>query len=632
MKGGDTFAVASQQVLEGSGVAGDEPVQQQLSLVQGRAETGHERSAGRIAIGPVALRLFKLMRRRRLRLALAISCGTLAALCSLLPYLAVALALVALIVPSPDWQWIVILGLAAIVAVIAEKLFFGLATGLSHAVAFGTQRDLRFELAEKLARVPLGYTEEKSKGEIRSTLIDDIEILEDGMAHLVPELSAAVIAPVITLIVMVLIDWRLALLMLLPILIGTALLNLMMKRGEGPTRDYFSLLTLMATTSAEIADGLPTIRAFNQDEQATERARRVFAEMARFSNAWVNQAVIPGSAAQVLLSSHLLLLGPVGLLMAASGSVSTGTLAAFLAIAYGFGDLFAAIHGLSHRLMQQVQLLGRIDALNNASELPMPAGPQTPRDASVSFDNVSFAYGARTVLGGVSFKVDPGDCLALVGPSGSGKSTITKLIARFYDVASGAIRIGGVDVRDLDSDTLHKQIAYVFQDVFLFGGTVADNIRLGRYGATDEDVIAAAKTARAHDFIEQLPHGYQTLVGERGYGLSGGERQRISIARAILKNAPILVLDEATAFADPENEAHIQDAIAQLTQGRTIVVIAHRLHTIVHADEILVLDQGRIAERGGHAALLAAGGLFARMWRAQEEARTYRHASGETVT
>lgn len=603
-------------------------VSHQRSLAdQRKPNADGQKSLQGVSVGQVGLRLFALMRRRRVLLALAIACATLAALISLFPYLAVALTLTELLSATPDWGWILTIGCGAIAAVIAEKLLFGLATGLSHVVAFATQRDLRFELAEKLARVPLGYTDEKSKGEIRTILVDDIEILEDGMAHLVPEVSAAVIAPVITLIAMFLIDWRLALLMVVPIILGATLLNLMMKHGEAPTRDYINLFSRMATTSAEIADGLPTVRAFNQDEQATARARGMFAEMTRFSNAWVNQAVIPGSAAQVLLSSHLLFVGPVGLLMAASGWVSTATLAAFLAIAYGFGDLFAAVHGISHRLMVQVQLLERLDGLMNAVELPAPTISQAPHNASVSFENTSFAYGPRTVLSGVSFKVEPGQCLALVGPSGSGKSTIAKLVARFHDVAAGAVRIGGVDVRDLDSETLHRQVAYVFQDVFLFGGTVADNIRLGRSDATDDDVIAAAKGAQAHAFIERLPQGYQTVLGERGYGLSGGERQRISIARAILKNAPVLVLDEATAFADPENEAQIQDAIAQLAQGRTIIVIAHRLHTIVHADEILVLDQGRVVERGRHADLVTANGLFARMWQAQEEARTYRHAS-----
>lgn len=614
--------MASQDVLENDAVSA-----RRRSADHESAEHGTQRATDGVSIARVAAHLLRLMRHRLLLLALAIICATFAAFCSLLPYLSVALVVIELVAETPDWSWVLAVGLVAAAGVIVEKLLFGLATGFSHAVAFATQRDLRFELAEKLARVPLGYTEEKSKGEIRTTLIDDIEILEDGMAHLVPEVGAAVIAPVISLIVMLLIDWRLALLMVLPIVVGAVLLNHMMKNGAKSTREYFALFNRMATTSAEIADGLPTVRAFNQDEQAMARARNVFAEMSRFSNAWLYQAILPGSAAQVLLSSHLLFVGPAGLLMAANGWVSTPTLAAFLAIAYGFGDLFAALNGISHRLMQQVQLLERIDGLQNAFELATSTNPQTPHDASVEFDNVSFAYGARTVLSGISFKVEPGRCLALVGPSGSGKSTIAKLTARFHDVAEGAIRIGNTDVRDLASETLHEQIAYVFQDVFLFGGTVADNIRLGRGDASDDDVIAAARSAQAHDFIERLPRGYQTVLGERGYGLSGGERQRISIARAILKNAPILVLDEATAFADPENEAQIQDGIARLAQDRTVIVIAHRLHTIVCADEIIVLDQGRVVERGRHADLIAANGLFARMWRAQEEARTYRHAT-----
>lgn len=617
--------MTSQDVLENNSVSA-----RRWSADHESAEPGARRVTDGASIGPVAVRLFKLMRHRWRLLTIAIVCATLAALCSIIPYLSVALVLIELVVETPDWSWVLTVGLVAIAGVIAEKLLFGLATGLSHTAAFATQRDLRFELAEKLVRVPLGYTEEKSKGEIRTTLIDDIEILEDGMAHLVPEVSAAVIAPVITLIVMFLIDWRLAFLMVLPIVAGAVLLNRMMKSGARSTRAYFTLFNRMASTSAEIADGLPTVCAFNQDEQAMARARNAFAEMSRFSNAWLYQAVLPGSAAQVLLSSHLLFVGPAGLLMAANGWVSIPTLAAFLAIACGFGDLFAALNGISHRLMQQVQLLERIDGLRNAPELAIPTNPQTPRDASVEFDNVSFAYGARTVLSEVSFNVEPGRCLTLVGPSGSGKSTIAKLVARFHDVAAGAIRIGNVDVRDLAPETLHKQIAYVFQDVFLFGGTVADNIRLGRRDASDDDVIAAARNAQAHDFIERLPQGYQTVLGERGYGLSGGERQRISIARAILKNAPILILDEATAFADPENETQIQDAIARLAQGRTVIVIAHRLRTIIHADEILVLDEGRVVERGQHADLIAANGLFARMWQAQEEAQTYRHAAKDT--
>ena len=573
------------------------------------------------------MRLLRLMVHRRLSLSAAVAFATTAALLSLAPYVAIAAVLAEFLEKAPDWHHILAIGGAAVVAVVAERVCFGLATGLSHDIAFFTQRELRFELAGKLARVPLGFLDKRAKGEFRNLLVDDVEFIEDGMAHLVPEVAAAVVAPAVALLVMLALDWRLALLMVLPIAIGMTMLSVLLKRGEGPTRDYFALQDRVAVAMAEIAESLPTIRAFNQDAQATARARGIFSEMSRFSNAWVRLAVVPGSAAQVLLSSHLLFVGPVGLFMAANGWVSVGMLAAFLAVAYGFGDLFSAVHGISHRVMRQAQLLERIDALKAAVELPVRDGGKVPEDASIRFEGVSFSYGTREVLSDIAFGLAPGRCVALVGPSGSGKSTIARLIARFHDVDGGSVRIGAVDVRDMPTDVLHRQVAFVFQDVFLFGGTVAENIRLGRADATDDEVIAAARQAQAHDFIARLPQGYDTVLGERGLGLSGGERQRISIARAILKDAPILVLDEATAFADPENEALIQDAIALLARDRTVVVIAHRLHTIVQADEILVLDRGRIVERGSHAELVAKDGLFARMWAAQEEVRNYRHSS-----
>lgn len=582
-----------------------------------------------VQLGPTARRLFGLMARYRSLLILSIVTGTGAAILSLSPYIATAFALIALLQDPISWSTVLWIGLWGMLGVAAEKTLFGLSTYLSHKVAFATQKDLRFELASKLERVPLGFTDTFSKGEIRNTMVDEIEVLEDGMAHLVPEVSAAVIAPALSLTLMAVIDWRLAILMVLPMVLGVVLMARLMKQGEEPTRDYMSIQARMATVSAEMAEGIATVRAFNQDAQASGRARDIFAQMRAFSGDWMKFAIIPGTAAQVLLTSHLMFLGSGGLLMAAAGWVEVSVFAGFLAVAYGFGDLFGSIQGISHRLMRQHELLERLDLLRNAEELPKATGPAAISDASIALENVSFSYGNRMVLNGVSFEVPAGRCLALVGPSGAGKSTVARLIGRFQDVAGGAVRIGGQDVRDIEPEELHRHIAYVFQDVFLFHGTVAENIRLGRPDATQAEVEAAARAARAHDFIAALPEGYDTMLGERGLGLSGGERQRISIARAILKDAPILLLDEATAFADPENEALIQEAIADLARGRTVVVIAHRLHTIANSDEILVIDEGCIKERGTHADLLAAEGLFAKMWGAYEEARSFRHVSNE---
>ncbi|MEM9724759.1 MAG: ABC transporter ATP-binding protein, partial [Pseudomonadota bacterium] len=482
------------------------------------------------SIGPMARRLFDLMKRRRGMVLFSVLFAILAALLSLSPYLVVALTLAALLEPATDWGWIQTLGLLGLAGVALEKICFGLATYLSHRVAFATQRDLRFGLAEKLARVPLGYTDEKSKGEIRSTMIDEMESLEDGMAHLVPEVGAAIIAPLMTLSVLLLIDWRLALLMIVPLMVGVWLMGALISNAEVSTADYMEIQAKMSMRATEMADGVATMRAFNQDEQASRRLRGTFADVARFAKRFLEMAMLPGASSQVLLSSHLLLLGPVGLFMAAAGYVSLPVFAGFLAVAYGFGDLFNAIPGVTHRIFKQKELLDRLDELRNAPEIERPAQEAALADGSAAFENVFFSYGPREVLSGVSFTVPEGGFLALVGPSGSGKSTILRLLGRFQDASQGLVRVGGADVRDLTPEGLHRHIAYVFQDVFLFSGTVAENIRLGRADASDEDVRQAAKAARAHDFISALPQGYDTMLGERGLGLSGGERQRISIA------------------------------------------------------------------------------------------------------
>lgn len=584
-----------------------------------------------VELVPVAKRLIRLMTRYRSLLVLAIISGTAAAILSLSPYLATAIAILVLLEDPIPWSMLLWVGFGGMLGVALEKALFGWSTYLSHRMAFAIQENLRFELADKLTRVPLGFMDARSKGELRTIMVDDIEALEDGVAHLVPEVSAAVIAPLLSLGLMLIIDWRLAILMVLPMALGLFLMGRLLKNAEEPTRDYMDIQARMATVSAEMADGIATMRVFNQDAQASRRATETFAEMRVFSQKWMESAVIPGTAAQVLLTSHLMFLGPTGLLMAAAGWVELTVFAGFLAVAYGFGDLFASLQGITHRLTRQHEVLERLDNLRDAEELPNINEAVAIRDATVAFENISFAYGARQVLDSVSFEVERGRCLALVGPSGSGKSTIARLIGRFQDVASGSVRVGGQDVREVQPDELQRHIAYVFQDVFLFHGTIAENIRLGRPDASGAEIEAAARTARAHDFIMALPDGYDTMLGERGLGLSGGERQRISIARAIMKDAPILLLDEATAFTDAENEALIQDALADLAQGRTVIVIAHRLHTIVNADEILVLDKGRVVERGTHADLVRSNGLFARMWNAYEEARHFRHASAEDV-
>lgn len=577
------------------------------------------------SIPRAAKRLLRLMAPYRFRLWLSVACAVLSAVLSLSPYVAVALVLADMASGRPDWSFVLLTGAGALAGVLAQHALYGLATGLSHAIAFDVQRSLRLELAAKLARVPLGFFDDTSKGRARTVLIDDVETIEDGMAHLIPDASGAVIAPILTLLAMALLDWRLALLSVLPFLLGMVLLRRVMERAKGSTRGYLEIQAQLAEAAGELADGLPTYRMFNQAGRTTQRLRSAISKLSRFSASWMRYVLGEGALAHILLSNHLVFVGPVGLVLAANGTVTLPTLALFLAVAYGLGDLFTSLQGISQRLTRQVHVLERIEALELTPEIAEPVRPQRPTDTTILFDDVSFSYGQRRVLDGIAFRAAPGECIALVGASGSGKSTLARLLARFHDVDTGSISIGGVDIRDMSSDDLHATVGFVFQDMFLFGGTVADNIRLGRADASDDEVIAAAKAARAHSFISALSQGYQTQLGERGAGLSAGERQRISIARAILKAAPILVLDEATAFADPESEALVQDAIVSLAAGRTLVVITHRLRSVVNADLILVLDRGRIVERGRHRDLLAADGVYDRMWKAQEDAAAFRH-------
>jgi ATP-binding cassette subfamily B protein len=588
---------------------GDLAVEEAHSLTE-RSKTGTEP----VSFLTIADRLIKLMRAYPFRVIAAIVLATLAAVLSLSTHAAVAMAIVALMAsPVED----ALLRSAAAVAVFGNLIrhaAFASATTLSHGIAFRVQETLRLAIARSLAAAPLSALDDASRGSLRTTLINDVEGIEDGMAHLVPEVSAAILAPLIALVVILLIDWRLALLTLAPMAIGIMILGRVMSSGQAATRDYLNLQARMAEVTAETTDALPTVRAFNQDRQATERLGIVIREMTAFSERWMQRAAAPATLAQVLLTSHLLLAGPAGILMAASGAVSVPTLAVFLVVSLGLGDIFAAVQGLSHRMMQQVERLDRIDRLLALRPLPLTREPRQPASNRIEATDVRFAYGDRVVLDDISFTLEPGRMLALVGPSGSGKSTLARLIGRFDDVAAGTIRIGGVDLRDVEPDELNARISFVFQDVFLFGGSIADNLRLARPDASMEALVDATRQARAHDFIAAMPEGYDTLIGEGGRALSGGERQRLSIARAILKDAPILILDEATAFADPESEAEIQSAIGALSAGRSLIVIAHRLRTIVEADEILVLQGGHVVERGRWRDLMPRHGLFRALW------------------
>ena len=505
-------------------------------------------------------------------------------------------------------------GIAVLAALALRYTCAGIASVASHNLAFDVQYDLRRRLAQKLAAVPMGFLDSQPRGAMRKLAVDDVEALEDGLAHLVPETVATVVTPVLLVTVMFVVDWRMALVALSPALLSFVLLGHLMKKGKGVISRYQAGLAHISAIASETVSAFPLVKTFGADNIILGRAAAAFETFRNETGEWIRRALIPSTWFQIMTTATPAVVLPAGLWLYLDGNLDLSTLLFFLIISIALGNVFQTLSTLSNRLIDQRSILARLQAQLFAAELDVAEQPQSATGSAIEFDGVSFGYDDRPVLSDISFAGEPGETIALVGPSGSGKSTITRLIARFWDVSKGAVRIGGIDVRQMTPEEVNAQVAMVFQDVFLFSRSIRDNIRLGRPNAGDTEVEAAARAAEAHGFIMDLPGGYDTVLGENGAGLSGGQRQRLSIARAILKNAPILVLDEATAYADPQNELLVQKAISALSRGKTVFIIAHRLSTIVDADQVIVLDKGSIVDRGRHGALLDRCVLYRQLW------------------
>jgi ATP-binding cassette subfamily B protein len=533
------------------------------------------------------------------------------------------------------------LAVIGLICVVVMAVSLGVSTWLSHRAAFRTLEELRLRIGERLGRVPLGFVTARRSGEIKRSLSDDVEQLEAFLAHAIPDLVSAVTVVGVTSIWLFWVDWRMGLAAVAIVAVSLPLMSIGMRRGAGKMADYLVSQSRMSGAVVEFVRGLPVIRMFNRGNAAFGETEEAVRDAAAYQAQWGREFLPLYTSFYTVLTSTVITIVPVGLFLWVTDRIEADALMLFFIVGLGYSAPIIRLMEFTTQLSRLSLAADSVGELDLAPELPEVTTRATLGAPSVVVREVAFSHRdgsagdtGREVLHDISFDALPGTVTALVGPSGSGKSTLAKLVCRFWDVDAGSIEVGGVDVRAMPFEQLMEQIAFVFQDTFLFDATVLENLRIGRPDATVDEVEHAARAARAHEFIAAMPQGYDTPLGERGARLSGGERQRLAIARAILKDAPIVVLDEATAFADPENEAAIQDALGSLIANRTLIVIAHRLSTITGADQILVLDAapgepGRIVERGRHDELVALGGLYARMWEAFGTAETI--ALGDAV-
>lgn len=581
-------------------------------------------------------RLFEIAGEKKGLLILAGVLSALSACCMLIPYLAVYQVLNNLLENAgeinnvdkeylTDWGWIAFAGLIG-----GLLLLYG-ALMSSHMAAFRILYGLRVRLSEHIGRLPLGYLNNSSTGAIKKALEQNVEKIELFIAHTIPDLvNAAATVAVMFVLFFSLNGWMAAACLLAIVISILVQFSLMFgRKSKDFFRQYFDTSEQMSASAVQYVRGMPVVKIFGQTVASFRQFSQSIYAFKKYA-LHVCDTYQPGMVwFTVLLNSIVTFILPVGLLLLSrepGNVVLAGVYLFFIILGPGVAAPFHKLTFLASNTREIDEGVSRLDAIFEEKPVPEPVIPQSPHKHDIRFEHVSFSYEntketTRTeALKDISFTAHAGEITALVGPSGSGKSTIANLIPRFWDVTQGAIKIGGINIREIATEQLMDRVSFVFQDSFLFFDTLYENIRVGKPDATEEEVHAAARAAQCDEFIGRLPQGYQTLIGEGGVYLSGGEEQRVSVARAILKNSPILVLDEATAFADPENEYKMQLALQELIKDKTVIIIAHRLSSIISANQIIVLKEGEIVQKGVHAELSRKEGVYKKMWDAYTDA------------
>ena len=587
-------------------------------------------------------RLMELAMTQKAPMVGGVILSALATVASFLPYLAIYFIIQEIVGTYPDFSTLDVpkvlgYGGLALGGVLLNVLLYTASVALSHIVAYGTLYQCKINYVSHITKLPLGYHLKMGSGKLRKIMDDNIESLEGFIAHDLPNMVSAFVAPVVMLVLVFAVDWRFGLATFVGIIVSFLVYGV--TSGGNKTKklmeDYQTSLEDMSNASVEYIRGIAVVKAFKQTAFSFKRLHDSIKNYTK--------TVIPYSLSQELMTAAFtaalngiyLFIIPVGIWIGSSTNDYQAFVAPFifyLIFVPVIASILMKVLYASVNAMQVGNAVEHMDQVLAEPEIPEKGTSQKPSTYNVVYDNVTFCYTedeTNAALQSVSFTAPQGKVTAIVGPSGGGKSTIASLLPRFYDVEQGAIRIGGVDIRNMSTGDLMDTVSFVFQDNFLFKQSILDNIRMGNPNATEEEVIAAAKAAQCHEFISELPQSYQTVFGKDGVKLSGGQIQRIAIARAIVKNAPILVLDEATSFSDPENEHLIQQALSELMKGKTVIMIAHSLSTIRNADQILVVDYGKIVQSGTHDELMAQSGRYQDLWNNYTAALTWKFSVGK---
>lgn len=561
----------------------------------------------------------------------------LSALTALLPFVYIFFIIREVLEVAPDFSRatsIVHNGIMAVVFSAAALLINFGALMCSHVSAFRIGSNIKRSLLRHITKLPLGFSDDMGSGKLRKIINDSSNAAETYLAHNLPDMAGAIATPLGMVVMMFVVDWRFGLVYVLPVILAF----LCMGKMIGPAmkedmRLYNNALEDMNNEAVEYVRGIPVVKTFGQTIHSFSRFKASIQNYYKFCIAYTKRCRQPMLFFLVFINSAFAFLIALALILSDGGTnVTSGILLNFLfyvIITPVIATTMQKVMFMSEGSMTVADAMDRIDSVLDRKPFENSGKSETPDDHSVAFENVSFSYdGENPALDNVSFEVKSGTSLALVGPSGGGKTTAAGLIARFWDVNEGALKIGGVNVKDIPKEELMNTVSYVFQDSRLLKGSILDNVRLSRPDATEQEVMLALEKAQCMDIVEKLPDGINTVIGAKGVYLSGGEQQRIAIARAILKDAPIVVLDEATAFADPENEYLVQKSFKELSKNKTVIMIAHRLSTIQGCDNIIVLENGRIAEQGVHDELLKKNGIYTKMWKDYQSSVSWKVGEG----